>query len=284
MDPPRAACEAAVEIALAEDLPGPDLTSDLLAANTWLRASIVSREAGRLAGRLCAELAFAKLNPEVSCRFHLGDGDAMQPGTVVADLWGPAAPILSAERTALNFLGHLSGIATLTSRYVQAAGPGVRILDTRKTTPGLRVLEKAAVRAGGGFNHRLNLSEAVLIKDNHRLALDLGSAVAQARRQWPGRQCEVECDDLSQVRTAIGAGAEMVLLDNMSVEDLARCVRWIRSQVDGGRVLIECSGGVTLANVADLAATGVDLISVGALTHSAPALDLGLDGVSLEAV
>jgi nicotinate-nucleotide pyrophosphorylase (carboxylating) len=192
--------------------------------------------------------------------------------------------VLSAERTALNFLCHLSGVATATSHFVEAAraaNRATRILDTRKTTPGLRALEKAAVRAGGGVNHRGSLSEGVLVKDNHLGLLTIAEAVAAARRSWPGRLLEVECDRTEQVVDAVAAGAGVVLLDNMSPEEVAGCVKLVREapQAAAGEpsVLVEVSGGVTVETVGAFAAAGADLISVGAITHSAPAIDIGLD-------
>ena len=208
----------------------------------------------------------------------LPDGSAVVPGDVVATVEGPLRSILTAERTALNFLGHLSGVATLTRAYVvavQAANPATRVLDTRKTTPGLRALEKAAVRAGGGHNHRGNLSEAVLVKDNHLGGATIAEAVARARAQWPGRMVEVECDRLAQVDEAVAAGATVVLLDNMGPDQVAEAVARVRAA--GSDVLIEVSGGVSLATAPALAAAGADVLSAGALTHSAPVLDLGLD-------
>ncbi|HET9731696.1 MAG TPA: carboxylating nicotinate-nucleotide diphosphorylase, partial [Acidimicrobiales bacterium] len=200
------------------------------------------------------------------------DGDRVGPGSVLARVAGPLAPVLTAERTALNLLGHLSGVATLTRRYADAAGPGARVRDTRKTTPGLRALEKAAVRAGGGVNHRGSLSDGILVKDNHLAGLSIPDAVAAAHRRWPGVACQVECDTLEQLRTALDAGADLVLLDNMDPATVAAAVA-----VVGGRIPVEVSGRVTLDTVADYAAAGADLISVGALTHSAPVLDIGLD-------
>ena len=185
--------------------------------------------------------------------------------------------MLTAERTALNFLGHLSGIATVVAAFVEEAGRGgaARIWDTRKTTPGLRSLEKAAVRAGGGANHRGNLSEWVMLKDNHLVALGITDAVRQARLSWPGRTVQVECDTYEQAVEAIEAGADALLLDNMEPADLRRCVE----VADGAqrRPLLEASGGITIDTVAAVAATGVDMISVGAITNSAPVLDVGLD-------
>ncbi len=202
----------------------------------------------------------------------------MDPGDRVAEISGPLRSILTAERTVLNFLGHLSGVASLTRRYVDAVGaanPATRVLDTRKTTPGLRSLEKAAVRAGGGHNHRGGLSDAVLVKDNHLAGLSIGDAVARARELWPGRMVEVECDRPDQVDEAVAAGATVIMLDNMSLDQVASCVSRLRA--DGVDTLVEVSGRVSVESAPALAAAGADLISVGALTHSAPVLDLGFD-------
>ena len=202
----------------------------------------------------------------------------MGPGDRVAEVSGALRSILTAERTVLNFLGHLSGVATLTRRFVdavEAANPATRVLDTRKTTPGLRALEKAAVRSGGGHNHRGNLSDGVLVKDNHLAGLSIGEAVARARAWWPGRMVEVECDHPSQVDEAVAAGATVIMLDNMSLERVAGCVARLRAA--GAETLVEVSGGVDLEAAPRLATAGADLISVGALTHSAPVLDLGFD-------
>jgi nicotinate-nucleotide pyrophosphorylase (carboxylating) len=275
--PPVTAVRSAVERALAEDLePLGDLTAALLPAGARARGAIVSRAAGTVAGSRAAIAAFALVDPAVRVTWVLDDGSSVAPGDVVARVEGPLAPVLTAERTALNLLCHLSGVATLTRRFVEAAARGgaARIWDTRKTTPGLRALEKAAVRAGGGANHRGNLSEWVLLKDNHLAGVAIGEAVAAARRRWPGRTVEVEADRLDQVREAIAAGADLVLLDNMTPDEVRRCVAERRGD---GRPAFEASGGVDLDSVAAYAATGVDLISVGALTASAPALDLGLD-------
>jgi nicotinate-nucleotide pyrophosphorylase (carboxylating) len=275
--PPVTAVRSAVERALAEDLePLGDLTAALLPAEAYARGAIVSRATGVVAGRCCVVEAFAQVDPSIEVTWILDDGSLVAPGDVVARVRGPMAPMLTAERTALNFLCHLSGIATLTRAYVDAATAGgpARIWDTRKTTPGLRALEKAAVRAGGGANHRGNLSEWVLLKDNHLAGLGIADAVAAARDRWPGRTVEVEADRLDQVRQAIDAGADLVLLDNMTPDQVARAVA---ERGDARRPLLEVSGGVTLGTVATYAAAGADLISVGALTHSAPDLDLGLD-------
>ena len=272
--PPLAAVRQAVARALAEDLlPLGDLTASLVDPGVGVRAVLASRGHGVVAGRLCATEAFAQVDPAVDLEWRTDDGDVVGPGHVLGHVAGPLRSVLTAERTALNLLCHLSGVATLTRRYVAAvAGTGVRILDTRKTTPGLRALEKAAVRAGGGQNHRGSLSELVLVKDNHLGGLTIAEAVARAGRRWPLRTVEVECEDLEQVRQAVAAGAGAVLLDNMRPDEVAACVGEV-----GGRVAVEVSGGVELGSVAAFAAAGPDFISVGALTHSAPVLDVGLD-------
>jgi len=282
-DPPRAAARLAVERALAEDL-GPlgDLTAMLVAEAETARVRVVSRADGVLAGRLCAVEAFAQVDPALSVDWRIPDGGWLAPGSVVAEVSGPMRSILTAERTALNFLCHLSGVATVARRYVDAvaaANPSTRVLDTRKTTPGLRALEKAAVRAGGAWNHRASLSDAVLVKDNHLGRLGIAEAVALARRWWPGRMVEVECDRSEQVAEAVDAGASAVLLDNMTPAEVSECVALVRSRTAEapGSVLVEVSGGVTLDSAPVYAAAGADLISVGAITHSAPVLDLGLD-------
>lgn len=275
--PPVTAVREVVARALAEDL-GPlgDVTAALVPGRVRVTAVVVARAGGVIAGRMAAVESFAMVDPGVEVEWLADDGSVVAPGDVVARVKGPMAPVLTAERTALNFACHLSGIATLTRRFVDAAAAGgqARIWDTRKTTPGLRALEKAAVRAGGGANHRGTLSEWVLLKDNHLTGTAIAEAVAGARARWPGRTVEVEADRMEQVREAIAAGADIVLLDNMAPEEVARCVA---ERGGAPRPLLEVSGGITLATVADFAAAGADLISVGALTHSAPALDLGLD-------
>lgn len=281
VDPPLPAVREAVARALAEDLlPLGDLTASLVAERAIAKAAFVSRAKGILAGRLCVNETFDQLDPALVVDWRLEDGDEVEPGAVLAGVSGPMRSLLSAERTALNFLCHLSGIATLTRLYVQTvrqANPLAKVLDTRKTTPGLRALEKAAVRAGGGHNHRASLSEAVLLKDNHLLGLSISDSVSAARTRWPGRMVEVECDRLSQVEEAVEARATAVLLDNMTPEEVAACVQVVRARSVPGALLVEVSGGVTLDSAAKYADAGADLISVGALTHSAPALDIGLD-------
>ena len=274
LHPPMAAAREVVARALAEDLlPCGDLTAGLVSPDVRARAVLASRADGVLAGTLCAGEAFRQLDPALEVRWHLDDGDAVTPGAVVGKVSGALRSIVTAERTALNLLCHLSGVATLTSRYVAAvAGTDTVVLDTRKTTPGLRALEKAAVRAGGGHNHRGNLSEMVLVKDNHLGGLSVTEAVGRARRRWPMRLVEVECDRPEQVAEALRAGADAVLLDNMAPEQVAACVAEA-----AGRAKVEVSGGVGLDTVQAFAAAGADFVSVGALTHSAPALDIGLD-------
>ncbi len=235
-----------------------------------------------LAGRAPAEETFRRVGPDLTLEWHAADGDELTPGETILDVSGPLRPILTAERTALNFLGHLSGVATLTSHFVaeaRQANPSVQVLDTRKTLPGLRLLEKAAVRAGGGTNHRLGLSDAVLVKDNHLAGITISDAVARARSLWPGRPIEIECDDPGQVAEAARAGADAVLLDNMDPGEVVDAVELARREAKGP-ILTEVSGGVTLDSIGAYAAAGPDRISVGALTHSAPVLDLGLDLVS----
>jgi nicotinate-nucleotide pyrophosphorylase (carboxylating) len=258
---------------LAEDL-GPlgDLTAALLPDGVGAEAVIVPRAAGVLAGQLAATEAFAQVDPSVTLMWDADDGDEVAAGVPVAEVWGPLASVLTAERTALNLLSHLSGVASVTRRYVDAAGGRLAIRDTRKTTPGLRALEKAAVRAGGGVNHRGSLSDGLLLKDNHLAGMGIADAVGEARRRWPGRAVQVECDSLDQVEEAVAAGSDLVLLDNMAPEQVRTAVETV-----SGRCVVEVSGGVTLDAVAAYAATGADLLSVGALTHSAPALDIGLD-------
>jgi nicotinate-nucleotide pyrophosphorylase (carboxylating) len=269
--------KALIASALEED----DTKHDITTAATVLsdrraRCRIVARKKGVIAGLPLAAEAFTQLDKAVTIRIEHDDGARVRPDTSVMFLSGHARALLSAERVALNFLQRLSGIATLTAQYVEAIkGTGAHILDTRKTTPGFRRLEKYAVRAGGGLNHRMNLSSNVLIKDNHLAAAegDIGIAVKRARDVAPaGMKVEVECDTLDQVKRAIDAGADVILLDNMSLLEMREAVR----QVEGGAV-VEASGGVTLETVRPIAETGVNWISVGALTHSAPALDLGLD-------
>jgi len=293
-DPPLAAVRAVVTAALAEDLlPMGDITASLVPATVEARANFVARQAGVLAGVSCVEETFAQLAgpplggradsagpaaPSLRLEWACCDGARLEPGCVIGTVSGPLALILTAERTALNLLSHLSGVASATRLLVdavEAVAPGCRIRDTRKTTPGLRALEKAAVRAGGGFNHRANLSEAILVKDNHLGGLSISEAVTAARTAWPGRHVEVECDRLDQLDEALSAGADMVMLDNMDPVQAADAVERVRSR--SGSTPVEVSGRITLETAAAYARAGVDFISVGAITHSAPVLDIGLD-------
>jgi nicotinate-nucleotide pyrophosphorylase (carboxylating) len=280
--PPLSEVRRVVSAALAEDLaPMGDLTSALLPPGACGTARFVARQEGRLAGRLCAAEVLAQVDDTLQVRWQRDDGDALGPGVVIGTVSGRLASILSAERTALDFLIHLSGVATTAAAYVERAGGRCRVLDTRKTLPGLRALQKAAVRAGGAHNHRGSLSEMVLLKDNHLAGMGVGAAVESARQRWPARTVEVECDTLDQVADAVAAGADMVMLDNMSPAQVAEATAWIRARDD--RCLVEVSGGVDLSTVADYAAAGPDFVSVGAITHSAAALDIGLDVTTGEA-
>jgi nicotinate-nucleotide pyrophosphorylase (carboxylating) len=281
--PPVTAVREAVERALAEDLtPMGDITSALLPADLRARARFVPRDDGVLAGARCAAESFRQVDPTLELTWTADDGDQVAAGQPVAEVRGSLASILTGERTALNFLGHLSGIATLTARFVaavEAAGGALRVWDTRKTTPGLRALEKAAVRAGGGANHRGNLSEWVLLKDNHLELVPIGEAVARARRRWPGRTVQVECADAQMVAEAVKADADALLLDNMTPAAVRSVVMSVRAN-HPTRPLLEISGRIDLDRISAYATTGADLVSVGALTHSAPVLDIGLDVVA----
>jgi nicotinate-nucleotide pyrophosphorylase (carboxylating) len=275
VDPPITAVREAVRRALVEDLePLGDVTAALLPEGATGRAAFVPRRDGILAGCCCAREVFRQVDPDVDVDWQLEDGAALEPGDTIAVVDGPLASILTAERTALNFLSHLSGVATQTRRYVRATRGGAQLWDTRKTTPGLRALEKAAVRAGGGVNHRGNLSEWVLLKDNHLAGITITEAVRRARVRWPGRTVQVEADRLEQVEEAITAGADLVLLDNMGPDQLREAVA-LRG--DATRPLFEASGGVTIETIGDISASGVDLVSAGVITNSAPVLDIGLD-------
>lgn len=269
-----------VGAALEEDAPWGDLTSTtLLPAEATATADLVAREAGVFSGGDVFAAAFRLTDPSVQVDLHVGDGDEFFAGDVLASVSGAARSVLTAERVALNFTQRMSGIATLTAAYVAAVdGTETRIADTRKTTPGLRAFERHAVESGGGRNHRHSLSDAVMAKDNHlavlkRSGLDLAAALRAALSRLPHTtHVVVEVDRLDQIDAVLDGGADTVLLDNFSLDDLERGVALI-----GGRAIVEASGGVTLDTVGEIARTGVDVISVGALTHSARALDLGLD-------
>lgn len=265
-----------VRAALDEDRAFDDVTTKgIVPAGARGRATIVARRAGVIAGAEPAGIAFRLLDPQCRVNVLAGDGAAVNEGETAIVVDGSTRGLLSAERVALNFLQRLSGVATTTAAFVEAVrGTRARILDTRKTTPGWRVLEKYAVRMGGGANHRMDLAEMALIKDNHLAAVggDVAMAVARARGSLPpGAEVEVEADTFDQVRAAVAAGADRILLDNMTLDQMREAVALV-----AGRARLEASGGVTLATVRAIAETGVDDISVGALTHSAPAFDLTL--------
>ncbi len=272
---------ALIDLALEEDLGRGDVTSVVtLPAEQQLKGAFVARQQMVVAGLPLVAQVCARVSREIQFDALVPDGAAVKPNTPLATLAGPARAVLAAERTALNFLQRLSGVASLTATFVAAAkAGGARIVDTRKTTPGYRALEKYAVRMGGASNHRADLGSGVLIKDNHVAAVgSLLQAVQRARQQAPhGLKIEVEVDGLEQFDEALQAGADIVLLDNFTLAQVHEAVA--RRKRAGAAVLLEVSGGVTLATVAELASTGVDLISVGALTHSAPAVDVGLDFV-----
>ncbi len=285
-----------VRMALDEDAPWGDLTSQfLIPADVHITTQLAAREDGILCGEDIFTAAMSLTNPAITTRFYLHDGESFTAGTILATIEGPAQAILQAERVALNFTQRLSGIATITSHYVAAAAAGTkarisasphlashisapRIADTRKTTPGLRLVERYAVRCGGGHNHRFSLSDAVMAKDNHlaivaSTGVNLTDALQSLRNKLPHTtHIEVEVDRPDQIETILAAGADTILLDNFTTPQLSAAVKQI-----AGRALVEASGGITLARIPEIAATGVDIISVGALTHSARALDLGLD-------
>lgn len=274
----KQAIDAAIDAALREDAPDGDVTSDsVIPRDARSEAFFLAKEDGVLAGLDVAARVFARIDPDVIFIERFRDGAAFRQGDKLARVKGPTGVLLKGERTALNFLQHLCGVATATRRYVEAvAGTKARILDTRKTTPGLRLLEKYAVRTGGGANHRLSLSDMVLIKDNHlRFVGSVAEAVRRARAGVrSGVRVEVEAASLLQVREALAAGADMIMLDNMPLETMNQAVA-----LAGGRVPLEASGNMTLDRVRAVAETGVDFISVGALTHSAKAVDISLDFV-----
>ncbi len=275
----REETEALVRAALEEDRAFEDVTTlATVPEGERAAARMVARAEGVIEGLPLAVVAFHLLNPGVKVQVVAWDGSRVARGDVVLELEGPARALLSAERIALNFVQRLSGVATLTARFVDAVrGTRAQILDTRKTTPTLRALEKYAVRCGGGVNHRMDLASAVLIKDNHLAAVggDIAEAVRRSRALAPGGICvEVECDDAGQVAAAAEAGADIILLDNMTPTEMRECVGIV-----AGRALTEASGGITLAGARAVAEAGVDRISVGALTHSASALDVALDFV-----
>ena len=307
--PPAELVAETVALALAEDIgPVGDLTSALLSVDVLAKARIEMRSSGVLAGTACATEAFWQVDPDTKLAWNARDGDQLAAGQVIAVVAGRLASLCTAERVALNFLGHLSGVATHTRRFVDLAAGKVAILDTRKTTPGLRGLEKAAVRAGGGCSHRASLSEWVMLKDNHLTALEIEASVHAAKSRWPQRRVQVECDSVEQARQALASGADALLLDNMTPAQ----VRQVAELADGSYgsggsrvrqsgseqfpppgseqfppppseqfpsepVYLEVSGGITLENLAQYLDLGIDAISSGSLVGGAQALDIGLD-------
>jgi nicotinate-nucleotide pyrophosphorylase (carboxylating) len=267
-----------IDLALREDLALGDITSEAtVPADRQATAIMLAKQDGVISGLETAQAVFARVDPSVTFQALVADGDRVTKGTELARITGNARSILAAERTALNLIQRLSGIATQTSVYAAAVdGTRASVIDTRKTTPGMRVLEKAAVRHGGGSNHRFNLGDAVLIKDNHLAAIGgdhpIRDAVISAKRRAPHTsRVEVEVVDLAGVREALDAGADIIMLDNMSLDEMRQAVELVDD-----RALLEASGGITLETIREVAETGVDLISVGALTHSAPSLDISL--------
>lgn len=266
--------------ALREDIGSGDATTRaLVPPRLRATAQILARSACTVSGAGVAAAVFRTLDPDATCDIRVPDGKRAGPDDVVMTIGGNAGKLLTAERTALNFMQRMTGIATLTARFVEAVKPhAVRILDTRKTTPTLRVFEKYAVLCGGGTNHRMGLFDMVLLKDNHRFlwrqggTLDLAAAVRRVRETQPGLPIEVEVENREDLQSALSEKPDWIMLDNMSLDDMKECVR-----LCAGRVKLEASGGVTLERIAAIAATGVDAISIGALTHSAPAADLSLE-------
>ncbi len=271
----RTAIVSVVEAALREDSPNGDLTSLVFVpATATATADLVAREPGVFAGAEVFEVAMTAIDPAADVKIFLAEGDRFAAGDTLASVSGSARAILRCERIALNLVQRMCAIAALTAQYVEAAGPGVRVVDTRKTTPGLRAIERHAVRCGGGFNHRFSLSDAVMAKDNHlALVEDLTAAIKAARAELPHTtHLEVEVDRIDQIEPVLAGGVDTIMLDNFSLEDLREGVRIV-----GDRALVEASGGVNLDTIGEIAKTGVDIISVGALTHSVRSLDLGLD-------
>lgn len=262
-----------VAAALAEDIGTGDASAELIDSQRWARARLISRDPGLLAGQAWAESAFRQLDERCQLNWTVAEGESFVANTELAQIAGPAHALLTAERTALNFLQLLSGTATITQRYVQAvAGTGCRILDTRKTVPGLRLDQKYAVRVGGGCNHRIGLHDLVMLKENHLAASGgITEAVSAARERWPTLQIEVETETLEQVAEAVEAGAHRIMLDNFDLATTQQAV-----ELAGGRAVLEASGGITLDTIRAVAETGVDEISVGELTKSVTPLDLSL--------
>ncbi len=273
-DPPVPILRDLVARALAEDLGllGDVTSIAIVGEDQTAVAAFVAREEGVLAGSAAVIEVYRQIDGDLALEWRARDGEPIEAGMELARVIGSLHSILAGERVALNLVSHCSGVASLTRRYVRAARGRVRIRDTRKTLPGLRALQRAAVRAGGGFNHRDSLSDAILIKDNHLAVLGVARAVERSRARWPGRIIEVECDTLEQVKEAASVGVDIVLLDNMSPENVTQAV-----QLLDGAAKVEVSGRVSIDEVAAYAETGADFISVGALTHSVRVLDIGLD-------
>ena len=282
--PPPSHIRQIVQTALKEDLGFGDLTSSvLLSPGIRAKAQIMGKEAMVIAGLAVAEEVFHQIDDSLTLQFYQRDGDRVGANTRILTITGNAQSLLQAERVALNFLQHLSGISTITHQFCNAVRDhSVKIADTRKTTPGLRALEKWAVRLGGGFNHRFSLDDGILIKDNHLMVLSahkmsLSQACRLARQEAPhGLRISVEVETMRQVRQALQSKVDVILLDNMSPSKIQQAVEIIK-----GQALVEVSGGITMRNIRDMAKTGVDIISIGALTHSAPAVDLSMDIIPL---
>lgn len=279
--PPIADVRTMVTLALAEDLtPFGDLTSSLIDPSLLATAEFNAREPGVLAGMLCVEETFTAVDPNLTIEWIKSEGDRFEAGDILAIAKGPFATLLTAERTALNFLSALSGIASNAAKWVDLAAGRVIVWDTRKTTPGYRSMQKAAVRAGGAANHRGNLSDWLMLKDNHLIGTNITDAVAEAKRRWPGRTIHVEADRRDQMFEAMNAGADIILLDNFSPADLKPLVidaaQWATDN-NTRRPLLEASGGINFDTLDAYADTGVDLVSSGSLTNAAGVLDIGLD-------
>ena len=279
LEPPHADVRDVVARSLAEDLtPLGDLSATLLPEGATATAKFVTRHDGVIAGTPCVLETMRLVDPSMELDWKIADGDQVVAQTTLGLVTGSLESILIAERTALNFLMYLSGIATNTRAYVDAASGGAKVWDTRKTTPGLRSLEKAAVRAGGARNHRGNLSDWIMLKDNHLMGMSITDGVALARDRWPARTVHVEVDRIDQVREAVEAGADAILLDNMSPQVLEEAVALVHSIVGSGRrPLLEASGGIALDTIGRVSETGVDMISTSKLSFGAPTLDIGLD-------
>ena len=279
LHPPHHDVVDVVRRSLTEDLtPLGDLTASLVPPGARATAAIVSRPGGTIAGTACVAETVAQVDRELSLDWMVVEGEQVDARQVLGTIRGSLESILIAERTCLNFLMYLSGIATNTRRYVDAATGSAQVWDTRKTTPGLRSLEKAAVRAGGARNHRGNLSDWIMLKDNHLMGVSIADGVAAAKERWPARTVHVEADRLEQVETAVHARADAILLDNMSAETLSEAVALVDSLAgDGPRPLLEASGGIDLTTIEAISHTGVDMISTSNLSFGAPTLDIGLD-------